>query len=71
MSEKTKITTVEEARALPEIRSLLAANNGLPRRLSGMPLHGDSIAIFTDADGRSMRVVHTAEQGWCKVEHVL
>jgi hypothetical protein len=75
------IKTVEQARALPEIRGGLAyfsrertLPNGdkviedLPRQLSAQPVEGDSIALFTDKDGRTMQVVHTVEEGWCKTE---
>jgi hypothetical protein len=75
------IKTVEQARALPEIRGGLSyfsreriLPNGdkviedVPRQLSAQPIDGDSIALFTDTDGRSMEVVHTVEEGWCKRE---
>jgi hypothetical protein len=75
------IKTVEQAQALPEIRGGLSSftrerilPNGdkvledVPRMMSPEGLEGDSIAFFTDKDGRAMQVVHTVEEGWCKAE---
>lgn len=77
----TRITTAHQAQALPEIRSRLffadkverlpSGNDVVrtePRALSAEPVHGDDITCFHDTDGRPMTVIHTVEEGWCKVE---
>jgi hypothetical protein len=55
--------TVAEARALPEVTR--AEIWSAP--LSGLPLDGDAIALFSDADGRAMTVVAHDGQ-WKKAE---
>lgn len=61
-----KISTVEQARALPEISSDLFFGG----RLSSEGIDGDSIILFIDADGRSMTVVDT-ENGPAKMAMLL
>lgn len=39
-----------------------------PRLFSPQQVPGAAIAIFVDTDGRRMKVLHTAEEGWCKVQ---
>ena len=67
-----KVTTVAEARALPEVdgkwwdeRRITDSKTGIttvervPRTLSPHPIDGDQILLFIDSDGRPMEVTYT------------
>ena len=74
MTDTTKVTTVEQARALPEVRSGMwdftrttdpvtgiTTEQRVPRPFSPQPTDGDQILLFIDVDGRRMQVVYTVE----------
>lgn len=46
--------TTAEARALPELTQAMKDTGGL---IFGLPISGDDIMLFFDADGRAMRPV--------------
>lgn len=68
-----KITTVVQARALPEVdhpfldRKQWTDDKGIThveetvRPLCPRPLNGDQIMFFRDADGRAMQIVYTPD----------
>jgi putative hemolysin len=69
-----KITTVAEARSLPEVdhpfmdsKRTIDPQTGVTtvertaRPFCPMPTDGDQILFFTDADGRSMQVCYTPD----------
>lgn len=72
------ITTLEAARALPEIQNrYYRVHNEVtdtgetirvetPRKFSAFPVHPKQILYFLDADGRIMEVVNT-EDGFAKM----
>lgn len=61
------VKKVEEAMALPEVRSSMFRDDGTRRPLSGNGISGDDIIMFVDADGRVMNVIET-EDGPAKCE---
>ena len=65
-----KVTTVEQARALPELedtRKTIDPDTGITTieriavPFAPMPLDGDQILFFIDTDGRPMRIVYTPD----------
>ena len=68
------VKTVEQARALPEIRSAfwefrretdpktgITTEHRVPMPFTPRPIQGDEILLFTDTDGRSMQVIWTKD----------
>lgn len=69
-----KITTVAEARSLPEVAhpfmdrkrttdplTGITTEESIVRPFCPQPTDGDQILLFNDADGRSMQVVYTPD----------
>lgn len=69
-----KVTTIEQARALPEVdhpyldyiystdqTTGITTTSRKVRPFVPRPIDGDEILLFMDSDGRSMQVCHTAE----------
>lgn len=63
MDERVKVKTIDQARALPELKG-----SWFDHRLCGSGICGDEIILFVDHDGRSMQVVHTEEGRPAKME---
>lgn len=73
------IKTIEQAISLPEIENEYylekkeTLSNGITitkyeiMPLSPRPIHGDDIILFTDKDGRAMKIVNTPS-GYAKTE---
>lgn len=62
----TRLLLGPEAKAMGVFGDMVKERH--PRAFCPVPVTGNMLIAFIDADGRRMKVVHTAEDGWCKVE---